>query len=258
MFCMQTPKQETRFQLMATSPQKRGHSESVTREGIFMNIALASDHAGFDYKRRIQIVLMEKGHTVKDFGPDAATPAVDYPLYIHPAAVAVANGEFDRGIIFGGSGNGEAIVANRVPGIRCVLCWNVESARLGREHNDANMLSIGQRMVDFDEALEMVETWLETPFEGGRHVRRIRLIDKPYLNTPGIAETNAVLPHRTELIEEGRFTCDSCREEFVFPIDISAGNSQTNVEACPVCDHENTIRLRVDDAGQLTIQGVQP
>ena len=113
---------------------------------------------------------------MKDFGTDSDAP-VDYPLFIRPTAEAVARGECERGIVLGGSGNGEAIVANRVKGIRCALCWNLESARLGREHNNANMISMGQRMVSLEMALEIVRVWLDTPFEGGRHQRRIDLID---------------------------------------------------------------------------------
>jgi ribose 5-phosphate isomerase B len=94
-------------------------------------------------------------------------------------AEAVARGEFERGIVLGGSGNGEAIVANRVAGIRCALCWNVESARLARAHNNANVISLGERMVSADEAIAIVNTWLATPFEGGRHQRRIELIETP-------------------------------------------------------------------------------
>ena len=111
-----------------------------------------------------------------DFGT-YSSDAADYPLFIRPTAEAVANGECERGIVLGGSGNGEAIVANRVKGVRCALCWNVESARLGRQHNNANVISIGQRMVTFDTAREIVRTWLETSFEGGRHQRRIEMID---------------------------------------------------------------------------------
>ena len=99
------------------------------------------------------------------------------PGYIRPVALAVASGECERGIVLGGSGNGEAIVANRVKGVRCALCWNVESARLGRLHNDANVISIGERMVSREDAVAIVDTWLTTPFEGGRHVRRIQMID---------------------------------------------------------------------------------
>ncbi|HYG34580.1 MAG TPA: ribose 5-phosphate isomerase B [Clostridia bacterium] len=141
-----------------------------------MKIAIGSDHAGFDYKGKIRGLLESLGHIVTDFGTHSNQP-VDYPLYIRPVADAVARGEFERGIVLGGSGNGEAIVANRVKGIRCALCWNVESARLGRQHNDANMLSLGQRMVSPETALEIVRVWLDTPFEGGRHQRRIQLID---------------------------------------------------------------------------------
>ncbi len=88
-------------------------------------------------------------------------------------------GEAERGIVLGGSGNGEAMVANRVRGVRCALCWNTESARLGRAHNNANMISLGQRMMTEETALEIVRVWLETPFDGGRHERRIRMIDEP-------------------------------------------------------------------------------
>jgi len=139
-------------------------------------IAIGSDHAGFKYKSIIIDMLRSKGHEVTDMGTDSEEP-VDYPLFIRPVAEAVARGRHDRGIVLGGSGNGEAIVANRVRGIRCTLCWNVESARLGRAHNDSNVLSLGERMVSVDEMTAIVNTWLETPFEGGRHERRIREID---------------------------------------------------------------------------------
>jgi ribose 5-phosphate isomerase B len=141
-----------------------------------MKIAIASDHAGFEYKERIEQLLVELGHEVRDFGTHCNEP-VDYPLLIRPAAEAVARGEYERGIVCGGSGNGEAIVANKVKGIRCALCWNVESARLSRQHNNANMLSLGQRLIPLETAVEIVKVWLITEFEGGRHERRIRQIE---------------------------------------------------------------------------------
>lgn len=142
-----------------------------------MKIAIASDHAGYRYKELLKRRLVELGHDVQDFGTDSETP-VDYPDFIRPATVAVARGECERGIVLGGSGNGEAITANRQRGVRCALCWNVESARLGRQHNNANMISLGQRMIDEATALAILETWLITPFEGDRHERRIRKIDE--------------------------------------------------------------------------------
>jgi ribose 5-phosphate isomerase B len=141
-----------------------------------MKIALASDHAGYAYKEEIKARLTQAGHQVHDFGTRSEEP-VDYPQFIRPAAEAVARGECERGIVLGGSGNGEAIVANKVPGIRCALCWNEQTAKWARLHNDANMLSIGQRTIDEATALRLVQVWLETPFEGGRHVRRIQLIE---------------------------------------------------------------------------------
>ncbi|HEX3718162.1 MAG TPA: ribose 5-phosphate isomerase B [Verrucomicrobiae bacterium] len=143
-----------------------------------MKIGIGSDHAGFEYKERIKQLLKELGHDARDFGTDSAREPVDYPDYIRPVAEAVAKGDVERGIVLGGSGNGEAIVANRVRGVRCAVCWNLESARLGREHNDANVLSLGQRMMPADLALEIVKVWLNTAFAGGRHERRIREIDE--------------------------------------------------------------------------------
>jgi ribose 5-phosphate isomerase B len=141
-----------------------------------MKIAIGSDHAGFQYKTQIIDMLRTGGHDVQDFGTHSTDP-VDYPLYIRPVAEAVAKGQAERGIVLGGSGNGEAIVANRVRGVRCALCWSVESARLGRAHNDANLISLGQRMIPLELALEIVRIWLATPFDGGRHARRIAMID---------------------------------------------------------------------------------
>jgi ribose 5-phosphate isomerase B len=140
-------------------------------------IAIGSDHAGFTYKEKIKAVLLEKGHAVRDFGTNSEA-SCDYPDFIRPVAEAVARGEFQRGIILGGSGNGEAIVANRVRGIRCGLCWNEQVAVWNRSHNDGNVLSIGQRTISEAEALKIVEVWLNTEFEGGRHLTRIQKIDR--------------------------------------------------------------------------------
>ena len=142
-----------------------------------MKIALGSDHAGFAYKERIKKFLTDRGHEVLDKGAFSDAP-VPYPIHVRPAAQAIVNGEADRAIVLGGSGNGEAMVANRIRGVRCALCWNVESARLCRLHNDANCLSLGERMMSEETALEIVQIWLETPFEGGRHIERIRMIDE--------------------------------------------------------------------------------
>jgi len=141
-----------------------------------MKIAVGSDHAGFKYKEKIKQLLDDLGHEVTDFGTHSEEP-VDYPLFIRPVAEAVADGQAERGVVLGGSGNGEAMAANRVKGVRCAVCWNVASARLARQHNDANVVSLGQRMLSEEQALEIVCVWLETEFEGGRHLRRIQLLD---------------------------------------------------------------------------------
>jgi ribose 5-phosphate isomerase B len=141
-----------------------------------MKIAIGSDHAGFRYKEKIKEFLQERAHEVIDFGTFSEEP-VDYPLFIRPVAEAVARGEAERGIVLGGSGNGEAMAANRIKKVRCALCWNEEVARLARAHNDSNVLSLGERLIAEETALEIVRVWLETPFDGGRHVRRIQLLD---------------------------------------------------------------------------------
>ncbi len=135
-------------------------------------IALGTDHAGFMLKERVKAHVQKKGYEVFDFGTDSEDP-VDYPDYCRPAAESVASGECAIGMVFGGSGNGEAMVANKVAGVRCAVCWNIDSARLAKEHNNANMIAIGQRMVAAEEGLAIVDAWLNADFAGGRHQKRI-------------------------------------------------------------------------------------
>lgn len=141
-----------------------------------MKIAIGSDHAGFAYKEKIKALLQSLNHEVRDFGTHSDEP-VDYPLFIRPVAEAVARGEYGRGIVLGGSGNGEAIVANKVRSIRCAVCWSLDTARWAREHNDSNVLSLGQRTISAELALEIVGVWLTTSFAGGRHAERIAEIE---------------------------------------------------------------------------------
>ncbi len=148
-----------------------------------MKISLGSDHAGFEYKQAIAEMLRTQGHEVIDCGTHSAD-STDYPLWCIPAAEKVANGEADKGIVFGGSGNGEAIAANKVKGVRCAIAWSDETARLGSEHNNANVLSIGERMVSLETAKRLVDIWLSTPFEGGRHLKRIEELARYELGQP--------------------------------------------------------------------------
>jgi ribose 5-phosphate isomerase B len=140
-------------------------------------IALGADHAGFNLKEKVKDHLRSLGYRVLDFGTDSGQ-AVDYPDFIRPAAESVARGDCDLGIIFGGSGNGEAMVANRVRGVRCAVCWNTTSARLAKEHNNANLISIGARMVTEREGIAIVDSWLQARFQGGRHLKRIEKMEQ--------------------------------------------------------------------------------
>lgn len=137
-----------------------------------MKIAIASDHAGFELKEKIKNFLKELGHEYEDFGTDSEE-SVDYPDYALKVAECVARKECDRGILICGSGIGMSMSANKVPGIRAALCCNTEMAKLSREHNDANVLTMGARLIDEDTAKEIVRVWLETEFLGERHLRRV-------------------------------------------------------------------------------------
>ncbi len=137
-----------------------------------MKIAIGNDHAGTGYKQAIVAYLEKEGHKVMNFGTDALD-SVDYPDFVHPVAEAVSNKEADFGILICGSGNGVSMTANKHKSIRAALCWTKEIAELAREHNDANILSIPARYTSEPQAIAMVETFLHTPFEGGRHQRRV-------------------------------------------------------------------------------------
>ena len=140
-----------------------------------MRVALGADHAGFPLKEDLIAFLVEEGHEPLDHGTDSTEP-VDYPPFCVAAARAVIRGEAERAIVLGGSGQGEQIAANKVDGIRAALCHDLFLARLSREHNDANVLAMGARVVAPAYAREIVRVWLHTPFEGGRHVSRVEEI----------------------------------------------------------------------------------
>lgn len=140
-----------------------------------MKIAIACDHAGFEFKEKLVSYLRENGHEIKDFGT-YSPESMDYPDTVHPMAKAVESGEFEKGIALCGSGNGVTMTANKHQGIRCALCWNVEIAWLARLHNNANVCALPARFIPYEEAVEIVDRFLSTEFEGGRHQRRIEKI----------------------------------------------------------------------------------
>lgn len=141
-----------------------------------MKISVASDHRGFEFKRRVMKMLTEMGHTVKDFGVMSSAESVDYPDFGLKAARSVGTGECDRGILICGTGIGMSLVANKVKGVRAALCHNLYTVEMSRRHNDSNMLCIGADVVDGDLLEQKVKLWLDTPFEGGRHARRVEKI----------------------------------------------------------------------------------
>lgn len=142
-----------------------------------MKIALAADHGGFELKGKVKSYLLNKGYDVLDLGCDNGEVSVDYPNYGKLCGETVAKGDADKGIVICGTGIGISIAANKVKGIRCALCTNVFMAEMASKHNNANILSLGGRVLDTELALEIVETWLTTEFEGGRHQRRVDMLD---------------------------------------------------------------------------------
>jgi ribose 5-phosphate isomerase B len=149
----------------------------VICDSAHMRVHIGSDHAGFDLKKFLVAALTEDGHDVIDHGPETYDAEDDYPTFCIPAAEAAVAEPGSLCVVIGGSGNGEQIAANKVTGARAALAYNLDTAKLGRQHNDANVISIGARMHSEEEALEMVRMFLATPFSGDeRHARRIRLL----------------------------------------------------------------------------------
>ncbi|MGD9327861.1 MAG: ribose 5-phosphate isomerase B [Cyclobacteriaceae bacterium] len=140
-----------------------------------LKIAIGGDHAGFQLKEIIKSKLESEGYFLEDFGP-FSDQSVDYPDFVHPVANSVENGEYNFGILICGSGNGVAMTANKHKGIRAAVCWNEMLAKLARAHNDANILCLAGRFLDDELAMEIVDTFLKTDFDGGRHIKRIKKI----------------------------------------------------------------------------------
>ena len=140
-------------------------------------IPIACDHAGYELKKQVVKHLLDKGFEVKDFGTDSSE-SVDYPDFAHQVGRAINNGEFKRGIVICGSGNGVQMTVNKYPNVRCALCWNAEIAHLGRQHNECNVISLPARFIPQELALQIVDEFLNTPFEGGRHQRRVEKINQ--------------------------------------------------------------------------------
>ena len=146
----------------------------MTEEKI---MPIASDHAGFELKEKVKEYLVEKGYEIKDFGT-FSPESVDYPDYAHLIGSAINKGQYPCGIVICGSGNGVQMTVNKYANVRCALCWNEEIAQLARQHNDANMMALPARFIPTETALHLVDIFLTTPFEGGRHQRRVEKINK--------------------------------------------------------------------------------
>ena len=142
-------------------------------------IPIACDHAGFELKELVKVYLSNKGYEVKDYGTNSSD-SVDYPDMVHPLGRDINNGVYERGIVICGSGNGVQMTVNKYLNVRCALCWTPEIAELARQHNNANILAMPARFITTEVALNIVDKYLNTEFEGGRHVRRVEKISKTF------------------------------------------------------------------------------
>ncbi len=216
-----------------------------------MRIAFGSDAERFEQKQRMELFLIATGHVVEDFGTEKGE-AAPYAQVVRAMAKAVASGEFQRAIVLGATGGGEAIVANRVPGVRCTVCWNTVSAAKSRRHLDANVLVLGLELMPFDDAQSIVETWLGTPFSRKRHSSEVAGIDGRLGQR---LRGHSILPHRAPMLEATSYGCKICGQVFEIPIDLSAASPQQCVEVCPVCWHAHVIRVDIDDEGNVSAVG---
>lgn len=214
-----------------------------------MRIAIGSDRSALDAKERMELYLVEIGHELLDLGAETEVAGM-FPLVVRPIAEAVADGEVDRGLVFGRSAEAAAVAANRVPGVRCVAGSSVKSTRHARREFDANMLTLGSASA-FDKAREIVDAWLETPFDS-RYSSSLALFDA-HVAIPALASR---LPRRTRVEDEATYICDSCRSEFQIAIDASAGGDQEFVEDCPICCYPNRIQVHIDEDGLVVVSGV--
>jgi ribose 5-phosphate isomerase B len=213
-----------------------------------MKIALAADPRRLAYKQRLELSLLEAGHVVEDFGA-REEKSLTCSQIVRPLAEAVAAGECQRGIVLGDTGSGEAIVANRLPGVRCAVCWNTKSARIARRQLNTNVLALGLQLMAYGRVPAIVEAWLTTPFLRRLYLHEMVGLDGP--RGPGL-QVHRTLPHRTQVPETISICCSVCGEEFAVPLDPSAGSSQEFVEECPVCCHAHVIRVGIDAEGHVT------
>jgi ribose 5-phosphate isomerase B len=160
-------------------------------------LLIASDHAGFELKEKLEAWLRDMGYAVKDLGT-ASEESTDYPDYAHPLAQQVSDGVADRGVLLCGTGLGMSYVANRYPHVRAAVAWSPEVAELARRHNDANVLALPARFLSEDQARQILKTWLDTPFDGGRHERRIEKIERADLSREEQERAHSAAAHNEQ------------------------------------------------------------
>jgi ribose 5-phosphate isomerase B len=220
-----------------------------------VRIAISADLTGVHVKDRLEPLLVEEGYDLVDFGADLGGLGTNDNA-ARRVAEAVGAGEFDRGILLGAGAHRETIVANRVPGVRCTLCWDVVSAAWARQVVDANVLALPWGRLDFEDLIDVTQHWLETPTElrhrtNGDPGRRRSTAGAAPIAGPSILDVATRLPHCSAVEDGLPFVCNWCRAEFRVPVDVTGG-SGGQVEECPVCCRENAVRVEVDDSGAIS------
>lgn len=218
-----------------------------------MRVVMATDPGGQAYFDQLRSCVESLGCEVREVDPELLEDN-DWPDCVRHAALLVASGAADRGILIGPTGNGEALIVNRIAEARCAVCWDVRSALVARKELDSNLLAIGRNLVSLDRSLRIVETWLRRPFKRNsqRGPERLdhRLPDRIALGNP-----NGRGNHLSPFLDEPTYVCEHCREEFAFRLDLLDGATQDLIEECPICGQENVIRIEVATDGRIDAIG---
>lgn len=218
-----------------------------------MRVVIAADPAGQEYLDQLRFRMEELGWEVYDLS-EHGVAAHDWPAAVQSVGALVSMQKADRGIVVGPTGNGEALVVNRMPAIRCSVCWDSRSARAARQELDANVLALGRELISVQRALRIVETWLQRSFRPPTHHEPERL-DRRLPDRIALGHANGRGRHLSPFLIKQTYICEHCREEFAFELDLLNGANQELIEECPVCGQENRILIEIDAEGAIHAWG---
>jgi ribose 5-phosphate isomerase B len=239
----------------ANHPQPRhgGLRGAVHAGDSVMRVVMAADPAGQEYLEQLRAVIEEHGWEVCDLSAEGL-PSDDWPTVVLSVGSLVVSGQADRGIVIGPTGNGEALVINRMPEIRCTVCWDSRSARVARQELDANVLALSRELVPAARARRIVATWLQRSFRPSTHHEPERF-ERRLPDLIVLGNSNGRGRHLSPFLDEPTYICEHCREEFAFQLELLDGATQELIEECPICGQENRILVEIDAQGAIRTSG---